>query len=589
MLDPRIYRTGLIAVAMAVIVFAFSLVDQQGPLAPALAPAAFSGQHAQAAMGTLAKRFPDRRPGSPGDNALASYIAGQLQADQFAVSTPTFTARTVNGTQALENVIGVRAGPDAGSIVVVAHRDALGSPAEADLSGTAVLLELAHVLQGATQHHTLVLASTSGSAGAAGAAQLVQQVPGPVDAVIVLGDLASAKLRQPILVPWSNRQVLAPPVLRNTVAAALGQQAQLQPGPTSLASQFAHLAFPLTLSEQAPFVAAGDPAVLVSATGERAPGANEPIDRTGGRIMGLGQTVLQTVTALDASPSIPAPSAYLSFDGKMIPAWALKVLVLALILPILMVTVDGVARVRRHGHSVLRGIAWVLSAALPFVLAALLVLGARLVGLISVAPPGPVGPGAVPLHSSGIVVLVVLALEIVLGFALIRPVLVRRTGPEWTPDGMDPGASAGLLVVLCAVSLAIWAANPFAAALLVPALHLWIWIVAPELRLRGALSAVLLLVGLALPVLAVLYYALALGLGPVGAAWNGVLLLAGGDVSLLVALEWSVVVGCAVSLGVIAARIARQPRAKGAPVTVRGPATYAGPGSLGGTESALRR
>jgi hypothetical protein len=33
----------------------------------------------------------------------------------------------------------------------------------------------------------------------------------------------------------------------------------------------------------------------------------------------------------------------------------------------------------------------------------------------------------------------------------------------------------------------------------------------------------------------------------------------------------------------------RQPRPEQAPVTVRGPASYAGPGSLGGTESALRR
>ena len=67
------------------------------------------------------------------------------------------------------------------------------------------------------------------------------------------------------------------------------------------------------------------------------------------------------------------------------------------------------------------------------------------------------------------------------------------------------------------------------------------------------------------------------------------LLLAGGAVGLLAALEWSIVLGCLVSVIVIIVRTARQPRPEPAPVTIRGPVSYAGPGSLGGTESALRR
>jgi hypothetical protein len=68
-----------------------------------------------------------------------------------------------------------------------------------------------------------------------------------------------------------------------------------------------------------------------------------------------------------------------------------------------------------------------------------------------------------------------------------------------------------------------------------------------------------------------------------------VLLLAGGDVGVLAALEWSVVLGCVASVAVIAVQAARQNRPEQARVTVRGPITYAGPGSLGGTKSALRR
>ena len=65
-LDPRIYRTGLVAVALAVIVLAFSLENQPGPLTTTLAPEAFNGGHAYATMTRLAKQYPNRRPGTPG-------------------------------------------------------------------------------------------------------------------------------------------------------------------------------------------------------------------------------------------------------------------------------------------------------------------------------------------------------------------------------------------------------------------------------------------------------------------------------------------------------------------------------------------
>src|SRR5262249_3985351 len=102
-------------------------------------------------------------------------------------------------------------------------------------------------------------------------------------------------------------------------------------------------------------------------------------------------------------------------------------------------------------------------------------------------------------------------------------------------------------------------------------------------------AVLLLLAGLVPGVLALVYYAMTMGLGPVSGAWNAVLMLAGGDFSVTSALEWSVVLGCVVSLALMIVRIAREPRAAELPVTVRGPITYAGPGSLGGTKSAFRR
>ncbi len=164
---------------------------------------------------------------------------------------------------------------------------------------------------------------------------------------------------------------------------------------------------------------------------------------------------------------------------------------------------------------------------------------------------------------------------------------VRSTDGQRSAPG--PGAAAAVLLLLCTVALAVWVSNPFAAILLVPALHLWIWVVVPDVRLPGPAVVVLLLAGLALPALVAFEYAQTLGLGPVAAAWSWVLLIAGGGVGLLTAIEWSVFLGCVISVIVIAIRSAGQDRPEPVPVTIRGPVSYAGPGSLGGTESALHR
>jgi hypothetical protein len=497
------------------------------------------------------------------------------------------------GTRTLETVTGTLTGTSGGSIVIVAHRDALGSPATADLSGTATLIELAQVLSGETQQHSILLVSTSGSAGAAGALNLAPALPAPVDAVIVLGDLAGSQTRYPIVVPWSNGQRVAPPMLRNTVAAALSSQASLSPGTTSLAGQFAHLALPLTIGEQGPFGGHGYPAVLLSLSGERGPRADEPVQGAT-RITAMGETILSTISALEAGGSIPRPSAYLLFSGMVIPEWAIRVFVLALILPVLIATLDGVARARRRGHSIARWVMWVLASALPFVLAVLLVEALRLTGLIKVSPPVPVGLQAVPLHAAGIAILVAVLVVLVLSFALVRPTLIALIGGEpraarRPEEPSSAGAGAAVLLVLCAAALAIWLANPFAAMLLVPALHLWMWVVDPKVRLPTAALVTFLVVGVAPPVLVVLYYAVIFGLSPVDVAWGATLLFAGGHFGLMTVIEWSVVLGCVVSVTVLAVQQARARRPEEAKVTVRGPITYAGPGSLGGTKSALRR
>ncbi len=609
MLDPRIYRTGLIVVAVAVMVVAFSLGNQATPMNATLVPDAFNGGTAYATMQSLATQFPVRPPGSAGDNGIADDVAGAFSKAGLQVQRSVFSAQTIDGPRTIQTVTGTLAGLTPGSIVIVAHRDSSHVGAASDLSGTGVLLELAQVLSSQTQQRSVVLASTSASVGAAGAAQLARSLPQPVDAVIVLGDMAGTMVRTPIVVPWSDSTLVAPTLLRNTVASALQQQTTLSVGDESLGGQFMHLAFPLAASEQRPFADSGEPAVLISTSGSRIPAVDEPTSQY--QVGGFGRAVLQSVSALEAGSSVPAPSSYLRWSGKLIPAWAVRLLVLALIVPVLIATIDGLARARRRGARVARWTLWVLAWCVPFALAVLVVLALRLTGAINIAPPGPIDGSVLTLGGRATAILIGLGLLVVLGSvgvwwagrrmwsgkaaqesadAAADPANGRSRRRHQVPDdAASPGAAAALMLVLCLVTLALWLENPFAAALMVVALHSWLWIVGPENRLRAPWAMLLLLAGLVPGVLAALYYAMVLGLGVAPAAWNAVLMLAGGEYSVIAALEWSIVLGCVISLVLIMVRIARQPRPAEVPVTVRGPITYAGPGSLGATRSTIRR
>jgi hypothetical protein len=71
-----------------------------------------------------------------------------------------------------------------------------------------------------------------------------------------------------------------------------------------------------------------------------------------------------------------------------------------------------------------------------------------------------------------------------------------------------------------------------------------------------------------------------------------VLIVAGGHVGLAGALLWSIGFGCAAAAVMLCVTQPAAPAGLSSDdfeITIRGPMSYAGPGSLGGTESALRR
>jgi hypothetical protein len=605
MLNGRLYRAAIVPFLVVLAVAAFSLGGRPLPLGSTLAPDAFEGRPAYAELTRLAAAFPDRRPGSVDDQRLADYISATLKGlggaagGGFSVRTESFEGQTIDGRRSLETVIAERPGStNATPIVILAHRDAAAPGSRAELSGTAALLELARVFAARETKRTIVLVSTSGgSGGDAGAANFAASARGPFDAAIALGDLASAHPSRPVVIPYSDGFGSAPLQLQRTLAAAIVHEAATQPGSPSTIGQLAHLAFPLAVGEQGVLEQHGIPAVLVQVSGERGPpapptgpgrggrSAREPLSAE--RLQGFGRAVLSAVDALDAAPDVSqSMQTGLLLQRKTVPAWALRALVASLLFAPLIVLADGLARLRRRRKPVGRWIAWTLSCALPFLACALL---AYLLGVIA-TPSVPGLPAAMPFGATAATAVLAVALSFALAW-LLWSMLVRRLGWDARPDPDVAGLSIAL--VLLGVCVVAWVGDPYAALLALPALHLWLLVVSPELRPTRAWSLGLVALGLAPLILLVAFYAHQLGLGPGGVAWTVVLLGAGGHLGLLGTLLWSIALGCAAGVALLALRT---PAALDGPgshdgveITVRGPMSYAGPGSLGGTESALRR
>jgi len=490
-------------------------------------------------------------------------------------------------------------------IVILAHRDAAARSSMAQLSGTAALLELARVFSARETRRTIVLVSTSGgSGGDAGAADFAAAQEaghtgglGMVDAAIVLGDVASTHVSEPIVVPYSDGYGDASDQLQRTVAAAISHEAGIEPGAPSVIGQLAHLAFGLAPGEQGVLDAAGLPAVLVQVSGERGPGPSyAPVSAE--RIEGFGRAALSAVDSLDVAPDIASqPQTGLVLARQIVPAWALRLLIGTLLIPPAAVLVDALARARRRREPLGRWTIWALACALPFILGALFAMLLGAAGALPASPSAPVLGSALPFD--GAAASAVLSCALVLGLAwLAWPRLVRRLGGlevRPTPEAAGGADVAGIatLLVLALVACVAWAFDPYVALLVVPGLHLLLPVASPERRPRPIAGLALLALALAPLGLLVAFYAHQLGYGLGGVAQSAVLLLAGGHIGVGAAVLWSCALGCMVAIGLLALTPPADPVGLGpderSEVTIRGPLSYAGPGSLGGTGSALRR
>ena len=591
MLDLRLYRFTLLPFAIVLIVVAFSLHPRPASLATTPAAQTFNGVAASDKMFELAASYPERSPGSVSDDALATALATTPSPDGLAGGGSGFRVRTVSsnvettsGARTVKTVIATSAGTGAGAGIALIADRGTSQQGPAALSGTATLLELASIYKNLLTHRPLTLVSTSGGASAMGA--VAAMLPQNTEAAIVIGDVANTHGRGPYVVPWSGAGGVAPIQLRRTVAAALAGTLSSPVGEVSLVDQLARLALPLTTGAQGPLEAAGVPAVLVGSHGESDPTPAEAVSGAG-PIGAFGQALLGVTGVLDGAPGLPsAPTRDLAIGTQVLSGWGVRAVVGVLLLSLAGCALDVLARARRRRMPVGRWIGWVLSFAAPFALTGVFVAFIGAGGLLPATPAAAVTPAQLPISGSGIAALVSVGLLFILSWVL-RAAARARSRTKGAPELV--GATAALLITGTVVATLLWFANPYTAVLLILPLHLWLVVMTREHHrppLVGALYLVLSLVPLSG---AIALLCSGLHLEPFALLWTLALLIAGGGLSFGGLLLVAVTAGCFVAAAVILLRPGRPGPDERIEVTVRGPLSYAGPGSLGGTESALRR
>jgi hypothetical protein len=523
--NGRLYRASLLIVGVPLLLLAFT-VSTPAPLAKPQLPGSFDTASAVALARDLATQYPDRAPGTAGSIGAADWFKNQLPLQLYGLKTSTssWLQRIPGlGKVRLRNIAAVAPGQSPEVIVVMAHRDDLGAGqgANDNASGTAALIELARAYAQpqseaasvVSSARKIVFLSTDGGAyGGLGAEHFLAHSPDRKRIVAVV-DLDAVGGPRPASLEIGGDAPRSPNAsLVATAVARIAEQTGAAPRHVGFLGQLVDLAFPFTLYEQGPFVAAGIPAVTLTTGGDRPPPAfgDDAAGIDSARLGQLGAAAQQLLGSLDQSVELgPSPGTYVWVGGRIVRGWAIELVLVALLVPYAVTVVDLYALCRRNRIS-LRPAARSLRSRLCFWLFAGVVFTCfRLLGAWPTGPARPLNPGTPIAGDWPAWALVGLVAVVAAGWLLARPRLaVRRpiTAEE------DVAGYTVALVALLVVSLVVVALNPFALLFVVPAVSVWLWL--PQIRIaRAPVRVALFALGLAGPALLLFSLAWRYGLG----------------------------------------------------------------------------
>jgi hypothetical protein len=574
----RIYRAGWIAVAVPLLVAAFSVGRPVALQQPRLPPS-FDRTTAVQLATVFAGLHPDRTPGSTHAREAADWVAARFREFRFSVQRQTFSAEIPGrGHETLVNLVAVppvRAEETVArsrqTIVIMAHRDNLGgSPGANDnASGTGALLELARNVSTASVAHTLVFLSTDGGAyGGLGADEFARssEYEGRIVAVINLDALAGHGAPKIEFAGDTPRSPASP--LLATAEESVLVQTHSPAARSSALAQLIDLAFPFSLYEQAPFIGKGVPAITLTTSGVRPPKpAGDTIaafDRT--RLDELGRSAQALLAALDAAAEVArGTESYVYVGSRLLRGWTIQFFLLTALLPFLAATIDLFARCRRRHIAVRPALRSYMSRLGAWLWAGGLVAFFAVTGILPGGAARPIAPDTSAATDWPVTALIVLAGLAAIGWLVVRPRLVPRrqvTRPE------ELGGHLAAMLVLGVVALVVAAHNPYTLIFILPSLHAWLWL--PQVADRGLAARLgVYAVGFAGPLLLLGSFAFRFGLG-LDAIWYLLALTTVGYIPVTLTLAFLAWGGAAAQVGAIAlGRYAPYPPASERPA--RGP------------------
>ncbi|HJZ62072.1 MAG TPA: hypothetical protein VKD47_07955 [Miltoncostaeaceae bacterium] len=468
MLNGRLYRNAWLVAGIALVVAFLTLAPIQEP-PPSDIVTVFDAASAASLTGELEAVADTRASGSPGAVAAAAWVQRrfrELAGGDRRTGVQHMAVRADGQDVPLTNVFfAVPATADTRSrrvILVVAPRDTPPGVASG-ASATGVLVELARFATTVRYHHPLLFLSTDGSVlGNAGARWFLHSASRPAIAgAIVLDAPADATGTRVHL--WEDggaRQALGMRVPAEREVRLAGGQPSPVPG---LGRQLLRLAAPETRGDQAPFIAAGVPAITLA---NRAEGPLEPASRpTPERLDLVGNAAQGLLGSVDAVERPPAPDTGLAFAGKTLRPAVARLALLLLTLPLLVMALDAGTRLRRARVRLapgMAGVAWRFAAPM----AALFV--AHLLSMYGVIPAPVLGrpplPGDVGFDSLAGLSVVLVALVSVGVWALTR----RRALAASSSAAAEATAA---LIWISLLALIAWWWTPFALVFILPAGH----------------------------------------------------------------------------------------------------------------------
>ncbi len=506
-----------VVAAVLVIVSLFTLGNADTPKL-SQEPPSFDGEAAYADLVTIVKDFPQRVAGTDPDNRMGIWVDQQFRAMGLETHIDGFTA-TVNGRDvALQNVWAIAHGRTQGTIMVLANRDVppLATQGAGDnASGVAAMLGLAKAFTVTAHEHTLIFLCTTGdSFGALGARAFAEaHQTDDLYSVLALRDVAKRDSNGIGLDGWSSEPKTAPPWLWLLSApAARTSTTEARPWDATLptvAAQVLRLAVPTGAGSQGPFVARGVPAITVSASGPSASARNDTLDTVSKETLTkVGTTAQNMLMAVDGTTAPGAPSGGTIFltHRATLPGAALAAILAALLLPLVAVTVDLFAHVRRTRIRLRPAFVRAALHLAPWLVLIAIVYFANLVGLLPHSPDAVIPPDSRLADTPRYLRVVVLLALMLLAYAYAVAV-ERRTERRIATDARATIFVSHLLLVVIALLLLL--VDPYAVILVLPGAILW-----PLARPGGwARSIVPVYLGLLMVPVPLIYYALQLDVG----------------------------------------------------------------------------